>query len=205
MNATAQVVIDEVKLEQKEATIYQVLQAKTTGGFFSALNWVFKAAWKEDNRTRHFFYRILRVEEEAIMSTDGRRLHLYRCRQNLIPPGDWTVLQLTREIAVLSRYGDLQSPDWKNTFPKEPATRSLHLNLWIPQKKNLSVPYTKLLRAMPADLSVDLAFLEDLRGFDWEVRFYEGDHERTMLHFLNGAKEALVMDLNTGLDSEEKS
>ncbi len=200
MNATAQ--IEEVKLEQKEAAVYQVLEAKTAGGFFTALNWVYKAAEKENATGRYFFYKILRVEPEAIMATDGRRIHLYHVRQQLLPPGDWSVLQLTREIAVLARAKEPQPPvDWKKVFIiDELPFRSFSLNLWIPQKKALTQPFTALIRMMPADFTLDLPYLEHLRGFDWEVKIYS---ERKAVHFVNGAKEALIMGMHSDNETWE--
>jgi len=184
--------IDDVTVEKKDPTVYQVLRMHTAGGFFTAVSWVYRASWKGNANERKYFHRVLRVEPEAIMSTDGRRIHAYHCRQDLIPPGDWTVEQLTSTIAVLARKeDDERGIDWKRVLHIDEAPlRCFSLNLWLPRKTNLSAPYTYLVRALPEQLTLDLDYLEDLRGFEWEVQIYE---KLAAVRFVNGAKEALVM------------
>ena len=84
------------------------------------LLWVCRAASTDDFR---YFMNGIRVEKKKgegfiYICTDGKALHVFQTKVQLLEPGDYKIIKSTKKEIVVSQPHDVHFPTWRRVIPK---------------------------------------------------------------------------------------
>lgn len=142
--------------------------------------------------------------ENKLISTDGRRLHILELGDNpygfngktfyrVLEMNTKTVwiAEITSEIGVF--------PNYKRVIPAGDHKKvRFIMKSGMHEITDNYVNIAKLIREIPEEHALNLAFLEDLmKNVDWEVHIFEGTKESTKgIKFVYKDLTAIIMPMN---------
>ncbi|KKL05777.1 hypothetical protein LCGC14_2602670 [marine sediment metagenome] len=157
---------------------------------------VFVARAASNDETRYFMSGV-HIEDDLgmrkIIATDGQRLHVDAYFGDLKPHE--SCYRVLRSSAKKADYESIPIeglfPKWQRVVPDNFLPESITLEFPANKKKEsgkYSCEVCKLIRALPDGHDIDLAYVDDLAGYKWEVQF----SAKGVAMFVSGAKMAVI-------------
>ncbi len=164
-------------------TLYTITEADQPH-LLREILWTAKAISKDLSRPGMM---LLRVTNDELTATDGRRLHLSKLPTGL-PPGLYRPITLKRKVA------EIVSVETKDLFPKtsQAFPRKTTLAQRTPiedlggagRALGVSISYFKIARSIPVEYGLNFGFLEDVMadGAVWEFLPPTEDENKASSH-----------------------
>jgi hypothetical protein len=154
---------------------------------YEGVKWVLKAIDKEGSRyhLNHIFSL-----GNHVFATDGHRLHAYRTRQVKIPKGAYLPMVDKTQILLMPK-DDVTGPDAIQVFPRHKP----HKIFRIESAKDVSIPYTEMVRKMDEGETLNLKYFEDMiNGVDYSPIFRHFG-QGCPVWMKNGHRSGLIMPM----------
>ena len=144
-----------------------------------------------DDETR-FFMNFVYCEENKLIATDGRRLHILELKENPFEFQDKTfyrVLKATKSVVwLVEAFEEMQFPNWKRVMPEGEYKTIEFVNSKRMESSTLS------LASIYRHAAINIRYLQDLVLNEiWEVRIF-GKNKAFM--FISNNMTAVIMPLS---------
>jgi len=151
-------------------------------GNFLPLTFVLKARASKEEYRSHL--KILHIEDQKAICTDGKRLHIFPGFSDLGPENYTIVLANTKDIILSPSTEATGFPDWKIVIPEKENCKSFDLDLTCAslKKKEIGKFSNKVFDFIKeTNIRLNLSYLSDLTGYKWRV--YYGDPDKVAVLF----------------------
>ena len=172
----------------------QIQKIKKTAGDYEGIDFVLKARMGKGLYPSNRNLENLLFDGAAWWATDGHRLHYYYANNTDMEPGVYRLISKDKNTVVLDPAPEVNYPDitvlsfWRGYDPKW----NIGINTKTSKGANLSQSYTKIIRNMEEDETIDFNFLNDLPEDEYTVYSHGA---RLPLCFANHNKGAVIMPL----------
>jgi hypothetical protein len=149
------------------------------------IKWIAKAMGGE-----YLYLSMIHFEDNNIIATDGRRLHLY-FDEDLTLEGDFDVIKNDRDGVILIKTEEYRFPNWQRVIPLDTTVLGT-IDLRV-KKKEMNRPMFTLSKW---GYLLNEAYVADLIGYEWEVSKQTDDDDGTKsLVFKCGSMTAVIMPM----------
>ena len=136
-----------------------------------------------------FFMNFIYCEDNKLISTDGRRLHILELGDNPYGFNDKTFYKALKMSAKTVWIAEITSemgtfPNYKRIIPKgDNTTIKFQMNSGTYNKNLNYINIAKLIREISEKFAINFAFLEDLvKNVEWKVQISEGQKAFKFIH-----------------------
>jgi hypothetical protein len=179
----------------------KIEKVKNVAGDYEQLLFCEKAMMgKEDTRNN---LKNIKIDCGIAVTTDGHRLHMAELFMDY-PDGIYKVVSRDKNAFILEEDKEVTWPDYMKVFPEHKDFKEvdMYFSGYRGEKEKaayyLSNNYTRLVREMPEDITLNISFLEDFLGNEPYTAFiYDGknvhNQSTSPVCFRNHTKLVLVM------------
>jgi len=150
---------------------------------FAGFKWVMKAVDFNDTTP---MARVLKIECESIIATDGHRLHIYRPEEGY-PAGIFKILLRQRNQLIFAQTTDVKFPDYRKIIPDYSDWKEIQI--WDQVERT----YATLIRNMKENNGLNFEYVRDVVPVD---KMFIGEDPTGPVLFEGFRKMALVMPMH---------
>jgi len=145
-----------------------MIEITQTEGWFETFHFPTAAISKEKHR-RNLQY--LLVKEDAVIATDGRRLHIAHSRHP-VEPGFYEVVKRTKsKVIIVKSNSDISYPKYENVIPH-------HQNIIIDYNRDYYIAESVMCVLGKVNIMLEYAFLQPLAEIDTNWTIYYGNPDQ---------------------------
>lgn len=169
----------------------KIERVKNVPGDYENLLFCEKAISRDKSRLN---LNTIKIDTGLAVTTDGHRLHLAELYLDY-PDGIYRIICKDKNCFTLEEDKDFLWPDYEKAFPVHKNFKEIPMYKNSrgdkKQKSSLSNNYTRLVREMPKEITLNLRFLEDFLGEDFYMAFVYEEKNKPVC-FQNSNKLVLV-------------